>query len=124
MSQPPVCQVLDLKAAAIRTFVRIAQAWRLSEDEQSQILTLSELPRSDEDVNRMVDDTVLLRIGNAISIYGALHSLFPDAAQADTWIHRANSAPRFGGDPAIRLMCSGSARALETVRDHLEAQLR
>ncbi|WP_137190650.1 antitoxin Xre/MbcA/ParS toxin-binding domain-containing protein [Stenotrophomonas rhizophila] len=123
MPQLSVGQTEDVKGAAIRTFMRISQAWRLSDNERLQILAVPDLPRSDEDGEGMVDDSVLARIGYILSIYRALHTLFPDAAQADTWIHRANSAPLFGGEPAIRLLCSGDAGSLEAVRDYLELQL-
>lgn len=123
MPQPPVGQIDEMKGAAIRAFIRLSQVWRLSDNEQRQILALPILPSAAEDVERMVDDAVLARIGYLLSIYRALHTLFPDAAQADSWIQRANSAPLFGGDPAIRLLCSGDARALVGVRDYLEAQL-
>ena len=123
MPQPSVGQIEDVKGAAVRTFIRISQAWRLSDNEQRQILGVPDLPRLEESVEGMVDASVHLRIGYILSIYRALHTLFPDAAQADTWIHRANSAPLFGGDPAVRPLCSGAAGSLQAVRDYLELQL-
>jgi len=111
----------DLKGGAIRTFTRIAEAWSLGESEQRQILALSELPQSGGE--RLVDDLVLMRIGQIISIYRALHTIFRDPKQANSWIHRGNAAAIFCGEPAIKLMCSGQTGALEAVRDYLEAQL-
>lgn len=64
-----------------------------------------------------------MRIGQIISIYRALHTIFRDPEQADSWVHRDNASAIFRGEPAIKLMCSGEIGALEAVRDYLEAQL-
>jgi len=114
-------QPKDLKGSALRTFTRIAEAWSLGESEQRQILALSELPHNWDE--RLVDDLVLMRIGQIISIYRALHTTFRNPEQANSWVHRDNAAAIFCGEPAIKLMCSGQIGALETVRDYLEAQL-
>lgn len=74
--------------------------------------------------NDWLTTLVLMRIGQTISIYRALHTIFRDPGQANSWLHRGNAAAIFGGEPAIKLMCSGRVRALEAVRDHLEVQLK
>ncbi|MCF3463426.1 hypothetical protein GTY70_05960 [Stenotrophomonas maltophilia] len=117
-------QPSDLKGAAVRTFSRIAESWSLGESQQRQMLALSQLPQSWDDTENLVDDLVLMRIGHIISIYRALHTIFRNPEQANSWIHRDNAADVFCGAPAIKLMCNGHIEDLEAVRCYLEAQLQ
>ncbi|MDD3761936.1 MAG: MbcA/ParS/Xre antitoxin family protein [Nevskiales bacterium] len=61
------------------------------------------------------------RVSYLLGIYKALHILFPDAGQADGWIHRANTAPAFGGGSALERMLGGGMDDLRMVRRYLDA---
>jgi len=70
-----------------------------------------------------LSNDVFERISYVLGIYGALHSLFVDAGQADGWIKRSNLAPLFCGCSALERMLAGHVADLYLVRRHLDAQL-
>ena len=116
----------ELSAAGLRAFVRIAQCWRLSVDEQLKLL--GEPARSTFFAWRKHPEAAVLsrdtleRISNVLGIYKALQILLPDAAAADTWVRKPNAAPLFGGKPALARMLSGNVADLYVVRQFLDAQ--
>lgn len=123
MPESPSGQPRSLEGSAIRTAGRIAEAWELEEQQICLILALPRLPRTEDEIELLIEDSTLVRIGYIISIYRTLHTIFHSPPQANSWVHRDNSGAAFGGKSAIRLMCRGSIGDLETVRHHLEAQL-
>jgi hypothetical protein len=117
--------VPGLSGAAVRTFFRIADAWQLSADEARTLL--GDPPRStffgwkrDGDGNLSRD--VLERVSYVLGIYKALQILLPEAEAADAWIRQPNSAPLFGGRPALDRMLSGNVADLYVVRQYLDGQ--
>ena len=113
-----------LSGPALRTFFRIADAWKL--DTKQQVKLLGEPARStffnwkkshDVEVYR---DT-LERISYIVGIYKALQILLPDPAAADAWIHKKNRAPLFGGKSALARMLSGQVSDLFLTRQYLDA---
>jgi hypothetical protein len=69
-----------------------------------------------------VPTDVLERISYVLGIYKALHSLFVDRAQADSWVRRPNAAPMLGGQSALDRMLAGQVGGLCIVRQYLEEQ--
>jgi hypothetical protein len=63
----------------------------------------------------------LERISYILGIYKALQILLPDAAAADAWIKKPNSATPFGGRSALERMLSGNVSDLYAVRQYLDA---
>lgn len=63
------------------------------------------------------------RISCIIGIYGSLHAIFSDSAQADSWIRRVNFSPQFGGRSALHNMAAGRLDDLRSVRQHLDGNL-
>lgn len=116
--------VQQMSAAGLRAFARIAQAWGLSVDEQ--ITLLGEPARSTFFAWRKSPDTAKLprdtleRISNILGIYKSLQILLPDA-QADAWVRQPNTAPLFGGQPALTRMLAGNVADLFTVRRYLDS---
>lgn len=112
--------------AGFRAFVRIAQAWSLTVDEQ--LVLLGAPARSTyykwkrDGASTMSQDT-LERISYVLGIWKALGILLPDPARADAWLRRPNTAPLFGGRPALERMLSGQVADLFVVRQYLDAQL-
>ncbi|ODU06545.1 MAG: hypothetical protein ABS84_17485 [Rubrivivax sp. SCN 71-131] len=113
-----------MAAAGVRAFVRIAQAWGLSVDEQLTLLGAP--PRSTFFAWRKNPDRAVLprdtleRISNLLGIYKSLQILLPDAAAADAWVRQPNRAPLFGGRSALQSMLGGNVGDLNLVRRYLD----
>ena len=113
-----------LAGAALRTFFRISDAWKLSSDDTRKLL--GDPPRSTyflwkkTGTGQLARDT-LERISYILGIYKALQILLPDPAVADAWVRKPNSAPLFGGKPALTRMLSGNVADLYVVRQYLDA---
>jgi hypothetical protein len=121
-------QGFDAKKAsgpALRTFFRIAGAWKLSNKEQ--ITLLGNPPKSTYFRWKQAEGVVLPkdtleRLSYIFGIYSALQVLLPKAEAADAWIKKPNSAPIFGGHSALDRMLSGQVGDLYLVRQYLDAQ--
>ena len=121
-SQPAAVQ---LAAAGLRTFQRIASAWRLTVDDQLNLLGMP--PRStfygwmkNPDSANLSRDT-LERLSNLLGIYKGLQILLPDPVAADAWVHNPNTAPLFGGHAPMAHMLAGNVSDLHAVRRYLDA---
>lgn len=114
----------QLSGPALRTFFRIADAWGLSSDEARTLL--GGPPRSTfflwkkTGEGQLGRDT-LERISYILGIYKALQILLPEPAAADAWVRKPNTAPLFGGRPALHRMLSGNVADLYVVRQYLDA---
>ncbi len=115
---------LQMAAAGLRAFERIAQAWGLTVDEQLQLL--GQPPRSTffawrkEPERAKLSRDTLERLSNLIGIYKSLQILLPDATAADTWVRQPNTAPLFGGQTALHRMLGGNVADLNLVRRYLD----
>jgi len=112
-------------AAALRTFFRIASAWKLTQA-QARVL-LGSPPESTYyrwkagHVGTVSRD-LLERVSYVLGIYKALQLLIPVPDAADAWVKRPNAAPLFNGRSALELMLSGRVADLFLVRQYLDAQ--
>jgi hypothetical protein len=119
---PPAAE--RLAGPALRTFFRIGDAWKLSNDEARKLL--GDPPRSTyflwkkTSEGQLARDT-LERVSYILGIYKALQILLPDAVAADAWVRKPNAAPLFGGKPALQRMLSGNVADLYVVRQYLDA---
>ncbi|EGJ11235.1 MULTISPECIES: MbcA/ParS/Xre antitoxin family protein [Rubrivivax] len=125
-SAPAFADVSDerLAAAGLRAFVRIAEAWGLSVDEQ--LVLLGQPARSTffawrqhPEKARLSRDT-LERLSNLLGIYKSLQILLPEPAAADAWVRQPNSAEAFGGRSALQRMLAGNVGDLHFVRRYLD----
>lgn len=113
-----------MAAAGLRAFVRIADAWGLSVDEQ--LALLGQPPRSTFFAWRKQPDKASLprdtleRLSNLLGIYKSLQILLPDAAAADAWVRKPNAAALFGGRSALDRMLAGNVADLNLVRRYLD----
>ena len=112
-----------LAGPALRTFFRIADAWQLSGDEARTLL--GSPPRSTfyawkKAGQGQLDRDTLERVSYVLGIYKALQILLPDPAAADAWVRKPNTAPLFGGQPALQRMLSGNVADLYVVRQYLD----
>ena len=115
----------NVSSPVLRTFFRIADAWKLSNKEQIKLL--GNPPRSTYFRWKQAQDLVLPRdtlerISYIFGIYSALQVLLPEPAAADVWIKKPNTAPLFGGRSALDRMLSGQVGDLFLVRQYLDAQ--
>ena len=125
MRTKPEVDARKVSRPALRTFFRIADAWKLNSKEQMTLL--GNPPRSTffrwkqaEEVALPAD--MLERISYVFGIYSALQVLLPKAEAADAWVRRPNTAPIFGGRSALERMLSGQVGDLFLVRQYLDAQ--
>jgi hypothetical protein len=114
-----------ISAPAMRTFLSIAKAWKLTVDEQRALLGWPAASTFHKykagDVGMLTFD-ILTRISLVLGIYKALHILYPDAELADRWLKLPNSNPLFGGKPAITRLSEGDIDGLYQVRRLLDSR--
>ena len=113
----------DLTGPALRSFFRIAEAWKLQENEQMRLLGLESRSTFQSwkrgSVSTIPKDA-LERISYILGIYKGLHILLPQTA--DEWVRKPNSAKIFSGRSALDRMMSGNVADLFVVRQYVDAQ--
>lgn len=113
----------SLTGPALRTFFRIAEAWRLSEGEQMRLLGLdsrSTLQNWKRGAVASVPRDALERVSYVLGIYKGLQILLPKTA--DQWVRKPNKARVFGGKSALERMASGNVADLYVVRQYVDGQ--
>ncbi len=110
--------------AALRTFWRLAEAWKLDIAEQTTLLGVGRTTLYQWKAGKVgpLDRHVLERLSYLFGIYAALQILLPLKERADAWIREPNDAPLFGGRPALARMLGGQVADLYVVRHYLDAQ--
>lgn len=110
--------------AAVRTFWRLAEAWKLSLVEQLALLGVGRTTLYQWKQGKVgpLDRHVLERLSYLFGIYAALQILLPVPARANEWIRKPNSAPLLGGGSALDRMLGGQVADLFVVRQYLDAQ--
>ena len=116
-----------LSAPGVRTFLAIADLWKLTEEERRLVLGLpsrstyhhwAKTAREHGDLTLDVD--VLLRLSAVFGIHGALQLLHADEREGVAWLRRPHGATVFGGKPPMALVTSGTQDGLLTVRRFLD----
>jgi|APEBP8051072974_1049382.scaffolds.fasta_scaffold01547_3 uncharacterized protein (DUF2384 family) len=111
--------------SALRAFFEIAEAWKLTTDDQLKLL--GSPPRSSffklkKDGGQLNRDQ-LERISHIINIYKCLRILFTDQEAADRWLAQPNKAPFLQGRSALEFMVhDGYLSDIFQVRRYLDAQ--
>lgn len=114
--------------AALRTYFNIAEAWKLDTEQAMTLLGFDERTRSTffkwkrAPEGARLNREKLERLSYIFGIYKDLQILLPKPEAADTWVHRPNDAPLFGGRPALDRMLAGNVADLYVVRQYLDAQ--
>src|SRR5947207_2930394 len=94
----------QMSGPAMRTFFNVAEAWKLTNEEQRALLGWP--PESTfynykaGKIAALPYDT-LMRISLVLGIYKDLQILYPEPVLADQWVKLSNSNPLFGGRPAM-----------------------
>lgn len=111
-------------AAALRSFWRLADAWKLKPTEQATLLGVGRatLYQWRQGRSGPLDRHVLERLSYLFGIYAALQVLLPVPQRADAWVHQPNEAALFGGRSALQRMLGGQVADLYVVRQYLDAQ--
>ncbi len=111
-------------AAALRSFWRLAKAWRLSSNEQLGLLGVSRTTLYQWRQGKVgpLDRHVLERLSYLFGIYAALQILLPVHERANEWVRKPNAAPFLGGASALDRMLGGQVADLYVVRQYLDAQ--
>ena len=116
-----------LSAPAFRTFLSIADLWKLTEEER--LLVLGSPPRSTfhnwrkvvrEHGEITLDVDILTRISAVLGIHQALTVLFEDERQGLEWLRDPHDGIVFGGRPPIDLVTTGYQDSILTVRRFLD----
>lgn len=111
---------LESRRVALRAFLRLADRWGLTLQERRKLLGCGASQEMDFESLALLNDGALNRVSFVLGIYAALHTLFPDAAQADRWIKRHNVM--FGSTALERMLADGT-EGLRAVREYLDSQV-
>jgi hypothetical protein len=113
-----------MSGPAMRTFLNIAQAWKLTVEEQRGLLGWPAASTFHKykagDVGLLTYD-MLTRISLVIGIYKALHILYGEEL-ADRWVKLPNSNPQFAGRPALTFMVDTGIDGLYRARRLLDGR--
>lgn len=115
----------QMSGPAMRSFLRVAEAWGLSVEEQRALLGWppeSTFYKYKSGQPGVLGYDMLTRISLVLGVYKALHILYPEADLADRWVKLPNSNPLFGGRPALELMTAGGMDGLFRVRRLLDGR--
>lgn len=122
LADPQLGGDMSSVSAGFEAFLKIAELWRLSSDEQIKLLgspARSTYFKWKKDGGVIPADT-LERISHILSIFKALEILIPDADSADSWVRRENDY--FDGQSALNVMLGGQVVDIYRVRQYLDAQ--
>jgi Protein of unknown function (DUF2384) len=110
--------------AALRTFWRLSDAWKLDTAEQTTLLGVGRTTLYQWKQGKVgpLDRHVLERLSYLFGIYSALQILLPIAERANEWVRKPNDAPLFAGKSALDRMLGGQIADLFVVRQYLDAQ--
>lgn len=112
----------------LRTFLAVADLWRLTEEERLRLLgspsrstfhSWARAVREHRDITLDLD--TLVRISAILGVYQALRILHGSEADGLAWLRGPHRAAIFGGRPPMDLLVSGSQDAILTVRRFLDA---
>lgn len=109
---------------ALRTWLAIAQAWRLTDKQAARLLgtPLSTYRRWKRAPQVILDVNQMERLSLLLGIYKNLEILLPNPDAADGWVKQANHNPMFGGQTPLDRMLGGLTQDLLAVRRHLDAE--
>ena len=126
-SSKPASVNLNTAAAAesaLRTFWRLADAWKLTTAEQLTLLGVARTTLYQWKQGKVgpLDRHVLERLSYLFGIYAALQILLPVPERANEWIRKPNTAPFLAGSSALDRMMGGQVADLFVVRQYLDAE--
>jgi len=114
-----------LSPAARKAFFKIANAWKIRDEEAKQLLggisngAFYQLKGGE--LKTPLDQDRLVRVSLMVGIFKALNTLYSQEL-ADAWISLPNSNPMFAGDTPLAYMVKGGQPAMMRVRQLLDAR--
>jgi hypothetical protein len=114
-----------LSPAARKAFFKIANAWKIRDEEAKQLLggisngAFYQLKGGE--LRTPLDQDRLVRVSLTVGIFKALNILYSQKL-ADAWISLPNSNPMFAGDTPLAYMVRGGQPAMMRVRQLLDAR--
>ena len=122
--RPVALNTSQAAEAALRTFWRLAEAWKLNTAEQMTLLGVARTTLYQWKQGKVgpLDKHVLERLSFLFGIYSALQILLPVPERANEWLRKPNTAPFLGGRSALDRMLGGQVADLFVVRQYLDAE--
>ena len=114
-----------LSPAARKAFFKIANAWKIRDEEAKQLLggisngAFYQLKGGE--LRTPLDQDRLVRVSLMVGIFKALNILYSQRL-ADAWMSLPNSNPMFAGDTPLAYMVKGGQPAMMRVRQLLDAR--
>jgi len=115
---------IRLSPAAIKGLLRIAEHWKLRDEDTRALLggmSSGSFYALKGRHGKTLDEDQLTRVSLLIGVFKALNILYSQKL-ADSWISLPNTNPMFGGDSALNYMKKGGIPALMRVRQLLDAR--
>lgn len=111
-------------SVALKAFFGITAKWGLNSEQERVLLgaTKATFYRWKHHLDGALTRDTLERISYVLGIYKALRILLPNEQAANTWLHKPNSAPLFGGHTALDKLMKGQVIDLADVRRYLDAE--
>lgn len=113
-----------LTPAALAALPGLGDAWALTAGQLVSLLgdvTAAEWETWQTTPPSSLSEAQLTRVSYLLGIYAAFHALYgPDLA--DSWVHRPNTNPLFGGRAPLDELVSGDISSLADVRALLDAR--
>lgn len=126
--QLPLIDRKRLSGPGMRTFLAIADQWRLTEEQRRRVLgspATSTYRRwrhaASDGLSFSLSGHVLTRLSNLLGIHAALSQLFSEQRSAVEWMHSPHAAPPFNGQSPLDLMTTGHLDGLMATRRFLAA---
>jgi hypothetical protein len=113
-----------LSASALLGFFKLAQAWKVKDDDARELLgglSSSAFYEWRKSPDRVLDVDRITRISFLIGIYKSLHIIYGNKV-ADQWVSMPNQNVIFSGQTPLQFMLSGGLLAMHTVRGLLDAR--
>ncbi|WP_334187520.1 antitoxin Xre-like helix-turn-helix domain-containing protein [Noviherbaspirillum sp.] len=113
-----------LSKAALKGFFKLAEAWRLRDEDARELLgglSSSAFYEWKKNPDRILEVDRITRISYLIGIYKALHIIYGKKL-ADEWISLPNKNIIFAGRTPLAYMQAGGLIAMQTVRKLLDAR--
>ena len=114
---------VEVSAIALKTYVRITDAWSLTPQEAAGLADMSESTwrqvQKSEYAGQLTKDQ-LLRLSAVIGIFKALESYFSDPIARD-WFTRSNTGPLFEGQRPVDTAINGGLSQILSIRNYLDA---
>ncbi len=109
----------ELSAPALRTFLRIAEVWNLSKEQQMTLLGISAIStllrwRTNID-STVLPSRCIKRIIYIAEIYKSTHLILRNGSDANDWVHSPNSGELFSGKSALDYMLQGNLASILAV---------